>query len=382
MRHISLRSRTAAYLTIAIVVPFGNLMSQATRVRAPADTTRVTALNLSVTSRASWFERSTFGGNSRVLATDLAATPSVRFAGGRIGMWATSAYTPLGVDESAPAWTNAVGFDVRRGSLSVSLSLGQDVGYRTDRRTFIQPRESQDPTATPDTLNFFQKDSVMKGILPPVSGGGSAPATADTSTETTSRAVLVGASTAAVQWTGSRMSARAYYGLALGRTGSRRPLGGADVHFALGATALMFALEQRIAPADREAAGGLTAHVGLRVDAMPWSRRPKPPTKPATSVPADVDVSATFVAEQTERGIRLRLHAPGARQVEVSGNLTSWEAVSLKPDASGWWQVVLPGEKGLHRLRVRVDGGAWTAPAGVAASRDEFGDPVGMVIVP
>jgi hypothetical protein len=42
----------------------------------------------------------------------------------------------------------------------------------------------------------------------------------------------------------------------------------------------------------------------------------------------------------------------------------------------------MPIAAGVHRLNVRVDGGAWTAPSGTTRAADEFGGEVGIVTVP
>ncbi len=42
----------------------------------------------------------------------------------------------------------------------------------------------------------------------------------------------------------------------------------------------------------------------------------------------------------------------------------------------------VPLPPGLRRLAIRVDGGAWLAPAGTRRVFDEFGSEVGLLIVP
>lgn len=77
-----------------------------------------------------------------------------------------------------------------------------------------------------------------------------------------------------------------------------------------------------------------------------------------------------------------RLHAPGARQVEITGDFTLWSPVSLGRGDSGWWVVTLPVGAGVHEMTVRVDGGAWIVPPGLPAVRDEFGGTTGVLTVP
>ncbi len=87
---------------------------------------------------------------------------------------------------------------------------------------------------------------------------------------------------------------------------------------------------------------------------------------------------ATLIsAFDTERGtgdqVTLRVRAPGARTVEISGDFTSWEAVSLERAADGWWTVTLPIERGMHQLNVRLDHAAWVVPPGLMTITDESG---------
>jgi hypothetical protein len=88
-----------------------------------------------------------------------------------------------------------------------------------------------------------------------------------------------------------------------------------------------------------------------------------------------------FTVEPARGGHRLALRAPGAERVEVMGDFTRWEPVALTRDARGRWQVVLPIPSGARRFNVRVDGGPWTVPAGVAVVEDDFGGSVGVLSI-
>ena len=46
------------------------------------------------------------------------------------------------------------------------------------------------------------------------------------------------------------------------------------------------------------------------------------------------------------------------------------------------WEAVLLIPSGLHRLNVRIDGGAWIVPAGMTRAADDYGDEVGIMAVP
>jgi hypothetical protein len=77
----------------------------------------------------------------------------------------------------------------------------------------------------------------------------------------------------------------------------------------------------------------------------------------------------------------LRIHAPGARQVEVMADFTEWEPVSLAPRGNAFERVVALSS-GTHRLLLRIDGGAWRTAANTPAVDDEFGGRVGLLVVP
>jgi 1,4-alpha-glucan branching enzyme len=73
--------------------------------------------------------------------------------------------------------------------------------------------------------------------------------------------------------------------------------------------------------------------------------------------------------------------APGAAQVELMGDFTSWDTVRLNRVAKDTWEATLRIEPGTYRVSVRVDGGAWGAPPGIPSQRDEFNGVVGVVVV-
>lgn len=77
----------------------------------------------------------------------------------------------------------------------------------------------------------------------------------------------------------------------------------------------------------------------------------------------------------------LRVWAPDARQVEVAGDMTAWSPASLRRDPSGWWTLEVALAPGLYQLNLRIDGGAWVPPPGLATAGDGFGGLVGVVLV-
>lgn len=78
---------------------------------------------------------------------------------------------------------------------------------------------------------------------------------------------------------------------------------------------------------------------------------------------------------------RIRFHVPGARNVEVMGDFTQWQALGLSPAPDGWWTTAIVIAPGMYQLNVRVNGGQWDVPAGVPVTEDEFGTRVGVLVL-
>jgi len=79
--------------------------------------------------------------------------------------------------------------------------------------------------------------------------------------------------------------------------------------------------------------------------------------------------------------VTLRVNAPRALLVEISGDFTSWEPVRLERASNGWWALTLPIGTGKYQMNLRLDGGAWLVPPGLLSMLDEFGGTVGLLVV-
>ncbi len=77
----------------------------------------------------------------------------------------------------------------------------------------------------------------------------------------------------------------------------------------------------------------------------------------------------------------LRVRAPLASRVEVSGDFTQWQPIPLSRSPDGWWVVTLPIPRGTYQLNLRLDGGAWRVPPGLTVVTDEFGGTAGLLVV-
>jgi hypothetical protein len=80
-----------------------------------------------------------------------------------------------------------------------------------------------------------------------------------------------------------------------------------------------------------------------------------------------------------ERRIDVRLRS--AQRVELMADFTDWTPIELERDGDVW-RLKREIPPGLHRVAIRIDGGAWTAPANLPRVNDDLGGVVGLVSVP
>jgi len=112
---------------------------------------------------------------------------------------------------------------------------------------------------------------------------------------------------------------------------------------------------------------------GLRLRPGGGSAAPRRTAAPLATPAADVAVRS---------GQRvLRVRAPGATSVDVRGDCTKWQPTPLVR-AGDWWELAMPFDPGTQHLVLRIDGGAWRPPANVPSIEDEFGERVGLLVVP
>ena len=133
--------------------------------------------------------------------------------------------------------------------------------------------------------------------------------------------------------------------------------------------------------------GGRFASLSIRLGA----RRFVPQS---TSVPSEDDFSphsnapevsgmSAFESRTAGPGMReLRVLAPSAHAIEITGDFTDWKPVQLNALDGGWWSVSLPITKGIYEMNLRADRGAWVVPPGIPTKSDEFGGTVGLLVVP
>ena len=99
-----------------------------------------------------------------------------------------------------------------------------------------------------------------------------------------------------------------------------------------------------------------------------------------TTAAAAGDSSTT--AEHDTLRVVLLIDAPKAESVELMGDATQWTVTRMIRDRNGRWRAELKLAPGVHRITVRADGGKWIAPPNLPIANDDYGSPVGMIVVP
>jgi len=89
-----------------------------------------------------------------------------------------------------------------------------------------------------------------------------------------------------------------------------------------------------------------------------------------------------FSASRDSSGsVLLRVSAPTARAVEISGDFNGWVPMKLELMGDGSWTGRLQLPPGNYEMNLRVDGGEWVVPPGLLALKDEFGGSVGLLVL-
>ena len=172
------------------------------------------------------------------------------------------------------------------------------------------------------------------------------------------------------------------------RGGGRGVFGEASATLALGERTALFVAGGRYPtdPVSGSVAGRYVSG-GVRLRLARPARLASRTSLPSASRPAHdgdpVPSARLGVVPQPGGAVRLVLHVAGAAaSVELAGDFTDWQPWPLRRRGDGMWETVLPIPSGLHRLNVRIDGGAWIVPAGLSRAADDYGDDVGILAVP
>ena len=106
------------------------------------------------------------------------------------------------------------------------------------------------------------------------------------------------------------------------------------------------------------------------------------PARGRSTPPRVAAGEASLVAAAADGGSAvIRVHAPGARTVELMGDITGWAPVALQR-RDDRWEARLTTTPGAHHVVIRINGGAWMPPANLARIDDELGGTVGLLVIP
>ncbi len=102
----------------------------------------------------------------------------------------------------------------------------------------------------------------------------------------------------------------------------------------------------------------------------------------AASAPAQATDSVALAVRAAPRGAYTLELAADARRVDLAGDVTNWDTVPMKRTGTKTFVLTLRAAPGVHQVAVRLDGGAWRVPAGLAKVTDEFGGVAGVLVLP
>ncbi len=115
--------------------------------------------------------------------------------------------------------------------------------------------------------------------------------------------------------------------------------------------------------------------VGFGFNAGVFSRTPNERSAPSS------DASRAFVISSEGAGrIHVAIRVASADSVEFASDCTQWRPVQMTRDGDKW-VVDVAALAGLHRANIRVNGGRWTSPPGLASMDDDFAGEVGIFVV-
>ena len=140
-------------------------------------------------------------------------------------------------------------------------------------------------------------------------------------------------------------------------------------------------LLELIASAGRSGSDPVTAAPDSRFFALGLRFRFRSAPMSHVLPPSTADRAGFSVGRALGSGREIVVRLPQAHRVELAGDFTDWRPVALDPWADGAWRTVLTIPPGLHRLAIRVDGGAWRAPPGLRSLTSEFGGEVAEIVV-
>jgi len=139
-----------------------------------------------------------------------------------------------------------------------------------------------------------------------------------------------------------------------------------------------FALAARVSSAtfsagDVRSTDGLSFTLGARF--APWRRPNRIPPRHD-----ECPIEHWEVQRNSNGRLMIRLVAPGARSVDLRGDLTGWKAVPFDGEDGESWHGELEAASGPHYVLVRCDHGPWVLLPGAPTQEDGYRGIVSVLI--
>jgi hypothetical protein len=233
--------------------------------------------------------------------------------------------------------------------------------------------------AVEQNMGFLRATSTVAAAPPDTSrghgtGAGDLPLEGLTSSEP--RKVMLSTVYASARWDGERFELESIGGVTIGPLTTPRRWAQARAAMRLSPQLALVATAGSRAPQyyALEPTGERQAAIALR-----YSQSSS--FSPRITLASRAQVIDCRIRREGEGLCRVVVRAPGARLVELQGDPTLWEPVALRPMSGERWEAELPMGPGVHRIGLRIDGGAWMPPPGLPTAPDGFGGSIGVAVI-
>jgi hypothetical protein len=82
-----------------------------------------------------------------------------------------------------------------------------------------------------------------------------------------------------------------------------------------------------------------------------------------------------------DRRYRVVVRLANVARAELASDCTAWRPIPMRRLHGDLWAADLVAEPGAHRVSLRLDGGAWSAPPGLTEVSDDFGGSAGVFVI-
>ena len=86
-------------------------------------------------------------------------------------------------------------------------------------------------------------------------------------------------------------------------------------------------------------------------------------------------------ADHPPKPVNFYCAAPQARSVGLAGEFNHWQPQAMERLPDGWWHFQTELHRGFHPYRLLVDGKPMLDPHAAGADRDEWNEPVSVIVV-